>query len=63
MQLISNLTNCTLDCSETLDVTSLGAALLAGLAVGMYMYVCVLFLLCICMRSVMGSSQQFCNYM
>ena len=35
MQLVSNLTGCTLDRPEHVDMTSLGAAFLAGLAVGM----------------------------
>jgi len=35
MQLISNLTSRTLDRPEHVDMTSLGAAFLAGLAVGM----------------------------
>jgi len=35
MQLVSNLTGCTLDRPEHADMTSLGAAFLAGLATGM----------------------------
>jgi len=35
MQLVSNLTGCTLDRPEHADMTSLGAAFLAGLAAGM----------------------------
>jgi len=45
MQLVSNVTSCTLDRPDNLDMSSLGAAFLAGLAVGMCVLVTLLYYL------------------